>query len=431
MSASEQFGLIARGQLSTTEVRDAGIARCAELDGPLGFLAAGLEDRAPPGVPMLLKDAGQELAGTPHFVGVAALRDAGHTSRVTTALAARFEQAGFSVVGKATCPALASGVTTEPRGFAPTRNPWDRDLSPGGSSGGSAAAVTAGAVPVAHGSDATGSLRFPAALCGLVTLVPTAGIVPSVPPAGQPANAAWRDFVLARCVEDVVLVHERLVGPVEAPPPGRLRVGVLDHDPELGLDVHPECRRAVHMTAAWLEQLGHVVDTSWPAALDHLWQRCAAAFAVGSDATRPPTLRWLAERLGRPLAPGDVDDDVVAAARRDETREEADRATAAATIAAAVAPIESWWDDHDVLVTPATFQPAWPLGGRPGPAECGTLAAPFSLTGQPAMSVPVHRTPAGLPVGAQLVARHGGDAVLLALAAQLEQLAGWRDAHPG
>lgn len=198
VSASDQLEAVAAGEADPGELRDAGIGRCEALDPEIGFLVSTLYERAPGGVPMLLKDAGQEIAGTPHWAGFAAMRDAGHTSTQTTALAVWFERAGFSIIGKSACPPLANGVTTEPPGFSPTRNPWDLTRSVGGSSGGAAAAVACGAVPIAHGSDATGSLRFPAALCGLVTLVPTAGMIEGVPPCGQPPNDAWRDFVLAR-----------------------------------------------------------------------------------------------------------------------------------------------------------------------------------------------------------------------------------------
>src|SRR5262245_4126535 len=157
LSAVEQRALLQRHEVTPTELRDAGIAACEALDPALGVLVSPMFDRAPPGVPMLLKDAGQEIAGTPHFVGVAALRDIDSRSATTTALAARFEEIGFSIIGKAACPQLSNGITTEPPGFAPTRNPWDTTRSVGGSSGGPAAAVAAGVVPIAHGSDATGS----------------------------------------------------------------------------------------------------------------------------------------------------------------------------------------------------------------------------------------------------------------------------------
>lgn len=430
MSAVEQLALLERGELTGEELRDAGIERCHHLDPALHFIVAPLFERAPPGLPILLKDAGQEIAGTPHYVGLSALRDAGYCSSDDTALAVRFEDEGFSIIGKAACPAFAGGITTEPPGFEPTRNPWDPDRSAGGSSGGSAAAVAAGAVPVAHGSDATGSLRCPAALCGVVTLNPTAGRIANVPPAGQPPSDTWRDFVLARHADDLRLVFERLTGRRVGGSHSRLRVGVLDHDPEVGFRVDPDCQAAVRRVVALLEHEGHVVDEAWPEALDHLWAEMAPAFMVLSDATRPPMIDWVADRLGRPLQPGDLEATISEAADRARSRGVDEVGDAQALVDAAIGPIHDWWRDHDLLVTPATFEPAWRLGSHPGPRQLGTLAAPFSLTGQPALSVPAGATADGLPVGVQLVGRRGDDELLLRLALELQRADDWTIRRP-
>jgi amidase len=422
--------MLQAGEVSDTELRATAAEAIERVDPALHAVVAPLLDRAVPGVPMLLKDAGQEIAGTPHWVGVAALRDAEATSTRTTELVARFERAGFGVVGKAACPQLSTGATTEPHGFAPTRNPWDLSRSPGGSSGGPAAAVAAGLVPVAHGSDATGSLRAPAALCGVATLVPSARRIPGVPPAGQPPNDAWRDFVIARHAEDLALLFELLTGDAAAPPPHALRVGLLDHDPELGAPVHPACAHGVHLAGSLIEALGHVVASGWPAALDSLWATSSAHFGIVSDATRPPILTWVSERLGRPVERGELDDTVFEAAGRAARRTDAEVTAARQAIDVAVAPITTWWDTWDLLVTPTTFQPAWPLGTEAGPREMGTLLAPFSLTGQPALSLPLHRTDDGLPVGVQIVGRHGSDATLLGLAQQLQECVDWTRHRP-
>lgn len=425
-SASDQMKSITNGLETPSELRDAGIERCERVDPQLGFLTAELYDRAPPGVPILLKDAGQEIAGTPHWAGLAALREADARSQETTPLATRLEAVGFSIIGKSACPPLANGVTTEPPGFPPTRNPWGLEMSVGGSSGGASAAVASGAVPIAHGSDATGSLRFPAALCGLVTLVPTARLIDSVPPCGQPPNTAWRDFVLARDAADLSLVFELLTDSTAVVSMRRrMTVGVLDHDPELGLNVDEPCQAAVRSVAELLAEFGHKVEWAWPTALNTLWQRIGAALPVLSDATRPPVLRWIERRLGRPVNRNDVPDDVLDAAARDHARSADDRARARATIDDAIGPLVSWWDDHDLLVTPATFKAGWPLGGTPGLLECGTLAAPFSLTGQPSLVIPVPRSPGEAPVGTQIVGRHGSDHALLELAKELQVHLDW------
>ena len=430
LSASEQLGLIRSGDVSAEELRDLGVGRCELLNPEIGFLAAALYERAPAGVPILLKDAGQEIAGAPHWVGLSSLRDAGHRSSETTSLVERFERSGFSIIGKSTCPPLANGVTTEPPGFPPTRNPWDPTRSAGGSSGGAAAAVACGVVPIAHGSDATGSLRFPAALCGLVTLAPTAGTIDAVPPCGQPANATWRDFVLARDARDLGLAFEVLARPLRPSSSSVWRVGLLDHDPELGFTVDPACTRAVNVVGELLEQLGCIVDIAWPEPLDTLWRRIGGALRMLADATRPPVLRWVEARLGRPAQVGDIPDEVFDAVARDASRDANDRAGAKSLVDESVRPIVDWWDDHDLLVTPATFHKGWSLGGTPGLPECGTLAAPFSLTGQPSLVVPIHGDDGTNPVGVQLVGRHGSDDDLLRLAETLQTHLQWTARKP-
>lgn len=365
-SAVEQHRLLRSGAVSAVELHALSIETIERLDPVLHAVVIPLFDRAPTGVPMLVKDAGQELAGTPHWVGVAALRDLGATSTATTDLAARFEAMGYTIVGKGACPQLSAGVTTEPAGFEPTRNPWDTSRSVGGSSGGPAAAVASGMVAVAHGSDGTGSLRCPAALCGVATLNPTSRRIPVVPPAGQPPSDVWRDFVVARHAEDLSAVFHALTGAGPSPNTGPLRVGLLDHDPELGLAVHPACAMGVHVAGRLLERLGHHVEVTWPSALDHLWSEIFEPFAVLSDAVRPAVIEWVSARLGRPATADDIDPSVFAAAARAASRSDAEVHDAQARVDAATTPITAWWDDHDVLVTPTTFQPAWPLGGEPG-----------------------------------------------------------------
>jgi amidase len=430
LSAVEQLTLLERGDITAAELRDAGIEACEALDPSLGFLVSALFDRAPPGVPMVLKDAGQEIAGTPHFVGVAALRDIDSRSSATTALAARFEELGFSIIGKAACPSLSTAITTEPFGFPPTRNPWDVARSVGGSSGGSAAAVSAGAVAVAHGSDATGSLRCPAALCSVVTLNPTSGRIPSVAPAGQPPSPVWRDFVLVRHAVDLTLVFELLTGATVTPFDAPLRIGILDHDPEMGFDVDPACAEGTRRVGRLLESLGHHVEPSWPATLNHLWKDTFAALAVVADAARPMMIAWVSSRLGRRVQHSELDETVFEAANRATTRSDDDVRAAHATIENTVALLDEWWHGFDVLLTPSTFQPAWSLGGSPGPRELGTLAAPFSLARQPSLSVPAGWSPDGLPVGAQLVARRGNDELLLDLATRLQEADDWTTRRP-
>ena len=443
-----------RGDVTAGELVDTAIDRIERLDAELNAVVIPLYDRARAqlaglgehgtgapfaGVPFLLKDAGQELAGTPHWVGTPVLHRTNHRSPETTPLARRFEELGFVTVGKTNVPELSSGSTTEPRALGPTRNPWDPERTAGGSSGGSAAAVAAGLVAVAHGADATGSLRFPASACGLVTLKPTRGRVPgSMGAAGiDDALELWCDFVLARTVGDLTAFFGLLATPPTRPPasPARvpLRVGLLLSDPILGPPPDPACTEAVERTGTLLEALGYDVDTDHPSALGGLFARVAGDFAIVGAHGRASQARWLEARVGRLLEPGDISPALAEQAAQGDGVTGADLARATRNLRSAMAAVLPWWDDHDVLVTPAMREPPWPIGsgneGREGRFS-GGFPMPFSFTGQPAMSVPVHSTDAGLPVGVQLVGAMGADEALLAMAGRLEEVLAWPDRWP-
>jgi amidase len=422
IGATGQRRLLDAGEVTSAELRELAVATIERLDPHLHAVVIPLFDRPGDGVPMLLKDAGQELDGTPHWMGVAALRDADVRSTRTTGLAARFEADGFATIGRGACPELSTGIACEPPGFEPTRNPWDLSLSPGGSSGGSAVAVASGMVPIAHGSDASGSLRCPAALCGVVTLKPTHGRAPSLDALGEPSRFGWCDYVLSRHVEDLV----PLVGGARRV--DGLRVGVLDHDPELGRRPDAACADGVHVVGELLESMGHHVEESWPRPLGDLWARSFSHFVPMAASARAAAVRWVARRLGRPLRRGDLSDALVDAASQSPSDEDAARASVA--FAACFDSLHGWWDDFDVLVTPVTFARSWTIGSDAGPGELGTLVAPWSFSGQPAMSVPVHWTDDGMPLGTQLVGRAGDDAVLLGLALALQEAADWRRRRP-
>ena len=215
------------------------------------------------GVPILLKDGGEELEDTPYSLGTSVLRDSGYRSARTTELVRRLLDAGFIPVGKTNLPQLASGFTTEPEAFGPTRNPWDVTRTAGGSSGGSATAVAAGLVSIALGGDATGSLRVPAACCGVATLKPSRGLVPSATPADQPdLNGVWANFVLTRSIRDMAGVLE-VVADIGAAPDAdlpALRIGLLTHDPGSALEVHRDVVAAVEQAGWLLRARGHSVE---------------------------------------------------------------------------------------------------------------------------------------------------------------------------
>jgi amidase len=439
-SAVDLAALVDAGEVTAAELTAAAIERIEALDPHLGAVVIPLFERATEraaaqasergtGVPILLKDAGEELAGTPHWVGTQGLRAAGHRSPATTALAARFEAHGFVIIGKSAVPELSAGSTTEPVGYPPTRNPWDPTRSAGGSSGGAAAAVAAGLVPVAHGADGTGSLRFPAGHCGVCTLKPSRGRIPAAPAAGQAdALHVWTQFALARDARDLRWLFELLASDVSWPTEHRpLRVGLLDTDPILHLRVAAPCVSAVHEAGRRFEELGHAVEPSYPAAFDPMVDGLGRAASTVAHA-RKTQLDWMAQRLGRPVEAGDVTDEVLAAVDApDLTSAELD--AAAAAMLATMTPVLDWWADHDLLVTPVMLEPAWPLG-EPAPPKTGMFAFPFSFTGQPALVVPVLGTDDGLPVGVQIVGRPGADELLLDLALQLQEQLDWLSTHP-
>jgi amidase len=453
LDATGQAELVRRGTALPAELVEAAIARIERLNPVINAVVTPMFDEARrrsadgqtpagpfAGVPMLLKDASIEVEGAPYYLGTRLLRDIGWRSRRTTELARRLAAAGFIFIGKTNVPVLSAGITTEPPSFGPTRNPWDPGRTAGGSSGGSAAAVAAGMVALAHGADATGSLRYPAACCGVATLKPTRGLVPCETPAGQPdVLGVWAEFVLARSVRDLAGVldavadarpRSRYAGSL-ASPPQQLRIGLLTRDVMTGMSIDPECVAAVERTGELLRAVGHTVEASHPAALEGLFVRTAKAIGVVGVVARRAQVRWLAEIAGREISAEDVDAESIATAAAAEGVSDAEAAEAADTIRRAVAPIHGWWRDGcDVLVTPVLRQPPWPLGRTGGAADAGVFPGPFSFSGQPAMSLPLHWTASGLPVGVQLVGAVDRDDLLLRIAAQLEQAAPWSHRWP-
>ena len=461
LDATEQAALVRRGEVTPAELVDAAIARIELLNPRINAVIAPMFDSARrqardgeygdgpfAGVPLLLKDASIEVEGTPYYIGTRLLHDIGYRSRRTTELAHRFRRAGFIFLGKTNVPELSSDITTEPELFGPTRNPWDRRRSSGGSSGGSAGAVAAGLTAIAHGADATGSLRIPAACCGVATLKPSSGRVPHTTPAEQPdLGRVWTELVLARSVRDLAGVLDAVAGQERgdtrsAPPPERpyveelarpadvMRVGLLMRDVMAGMSVDPECVRAVERTGAMLASLGHDVEESHPPALGGLFGRMSRLGGVVVVA-RYMQIRWLESIVGRPLTASDLE------SQNFVTPEQASRVSAMqfveglAQAEREVRPIHDWWaDGHDLLVTPVLRQPPWLLGARGGAVDSGLFPHAFSFTGQPAVSLPLHWTADGLPVGGQIVAAYGREDLLVRVAVQLEAAMPWADRWP-
>jgi amidase len=470
LDATAQAALVRDGELSPRELVDAAIARIERLNPTLNAViiprfekaraeAASAALPAGPfrGVPFLLKDLMCHSAGDPYHAGMQLLRARGWSEPDDTYLAARFRAAGFVFVGKSNTPELGPVPTTEPRAYGATRNPWDTGRSPGGSSGGSAAAVASGMVPVAHANDGGGSIRIPASECGLVGLKPSRGRTSLGPDAGEGWAGLSAEHVVSRSVRDTAAVLDAVAGyvpgdPYTAPPParpyrdevgappGRLRIGLLARAPGGDRPVHPECVAAVRDAARLLASLGHVVEESHPEALaDHEASR--AALVVITTGTARDLDFW-SERTGTKIGPDDVEPLTWGIAEMGRQNTGVAYLRAVETLHALTRRVVSWWrDGFDLLLTPTLPELPPPLGDfdpTPGDPLHGftrggafvTFTMPFNMTGQPAISLPLHWSTDGLPVGVQLVAAYGREDVLLRIAAQLEAARPWRDRRP-
>jgi Asp-tRNA(Asn)/Glu-tRNA(Gln) amidotransferase A subunit family amidase len=473
LDATAQADLVRRGEVSPAELVDAAIARIEatnpqinavlrdRFDAARAEAAGTLPDGPFRGVPLLLKDIGCHMAGEETAYGLAPLQQAGIRWRRDSHLATLFRAAGFVVLGRTNVPELGTTVTTEPAANAPARNPWDPTRSTGGSSGGSAAAVAAGYVPVAHAGDGGGSIRIPASECGLVGLKPSRARVSPGPDVGEDWAGATIDGVVTRTVRDTAavldLVGRPMPGDRYAAPPlprplreevgapvGRLRVGLLAAPPDGRWLDSPECRAAVARAARLLEELGCAVEEASPVALfeDDFSRHFNATIAAD-------TARTLADRerlIGRDIADDEIEP------RNVWYRASGNRMTALEYLGAR-AWLDSWsrrmssfWtpagdggQGYDLLVTPTVGAPPPELGWftAAGPREEGRRisafipwTAQFNVTGQPAVSLPLHTTDTGLPVGVQLAAGAGREDLLVRVAAALEEAAPWAGRRP-
>ncbi len=469
--ATAQAAAVAAGQVSVRELVQAALARIDERNPALNAVIHRFDEEALAtepaegpfrGVPFLLKDCVAHSAGHPFHSGMQVLKDHGHTASTDSEYVRRVRAAGFVLVGKTNLPELATTCTTEPAAYGPTHNPWDLERSPGGSSGGSAAAVASRMVAVAHANDMGGSIRLPASVCGLVGLKPTRARTSLAPDFGEYWGPLTHEFVLVRSVRDAAGCLDALGGmapgdPYTAPPNpqgrtwstevtapvGRLRIGVLRGAPGLGDALHPDCSRALDDTAALLIELGHEVVESDAATL--LDPDTGAGVAAVMCAAVARDLDRVGAIIGRPLTEDDVEPGNWMMAT-------IGRATSAADYVAGLEQLQAGArrmgvafaaGGFDALLTPTVPAPPFPLGLL-GPealkadpisvmGKAGGLCAftiPFNATGQPAISLPLATGAGGLPIGMQFVAGYGREDVLLRLAAQLEQARPWDERRP-
>lgn len=452
--ATSLASMIRNREISTLEAVEAAIRRAEALQPKLNFMVNSNFDRAIDaakaggqtgpfaGVPFLVKDL-DDYVGLPTRSGSASglsRPPASHQEAYVDALVA----AGFVVIGKSATPEFGYLPTTEPLALGPTRSPWNTGHSTGGSSGGAAAAVASGVVPIAHASDGGGSVRIPAANCGLFGLKPSRGrLIGNV---GKSIVDLSVDHCEAHSVRDSAAMfaaterHDRdapfrPIGFVDRPLRRKLRVGVMMAS-GAGRQPDPDVRAGVDKAVALLGSLGHhLEETTWPIAPDFvddflmLWSAGAAqdVAAVSKAAGRPADASLL-EPFTLAMA-GNV-------ARAPAGAVEA----AIGRLAQASAAYDAWFKRYDVIVSPVLGSPPAPLGFVSGDVPFDTLRKRLTdyvgytpihnVAGAPAMSVPLHWTDGGLPVGVMFAARAGQDALLFKLAYQLEAAQPWAARRP-
>ncbi len=459
--ATDQADLVSRGDATPLELVDAAIERIEKLNDSLNAViwtdfeaartSAANHDRSGPfaGVPFLLKDIGATQAGLPYWLGNQALKKQNNQSVGDTELGSRFRAAGLITLGKTNLPELGSCPTTQPLSCGPTNNPWDLSRSPAGSSGGSAAAVAAGMVPMAHANDGGGSTRLPAAWCGLVGLKTTRGRVPN----RWNISRLVSELVVSRSVRDTAALLDAVEGAtdgdlfsVDRPnqaytasrllPPPPLRVAVLTDGGTHQVD--PECVLAVEDTATMLESMGHHVEVVDSEALLGGDSSVNGRLWMGGIARR---VQMLSDYAGRELTEDEVEPYNWTAAMRGASVSAAQLMAAEEQQQAWSVLFIEWMSNFDILLTPTSACPPmetdslWPPDDKPWKvassyARIGLFTLPFNVTGQPAISLPLHETPSGLPVGVQLVAGMGREDVLLQLATQLEEAMPWAQRRP-
>jgi amidase len=477
--------LVQKGEVTAAELCEEAIDRVEKLNPQLNAVVTkmygqGRETAAQTGatgpfagVPFLLKDLMFDYAGVPTSRGCKTFKNVvlDHDCELVT----RYKKAGVVILGKTNTPEFGLMGITEPELFGPCRNPWNTDHTPGGSSGGSAAAVAAGIVPFAAGGDGGGSIRIPASCCGLFGLKPSRGRNPSGPDHGIAWQGAVQDHVITRSVRDSAAMLDATHGvdqgaPFEIrPPDGRYREA-MDLEPQalkiafntrspIGTAVHPECVQAVEATAKLLEELGHNVAEARPDIDGLALAKSYLALYFGEMAADIDSLEAV---LGRKATPDDVEPLTWTLGLLGRSYSSGYFVTALRQWDLAARRMGSFFQTYDLYLTPTTAYPPAGIGElQPKPAEAllmkivNTLRAgwllkasgivdqlaerslertPFTqvanLSGLPAMSVPLHWTPDGLPCGSQFIGPFGDETTLLRLAAQLEKARPWFDKRP-
>jgi amidase/6-aminohexanoate-cyclic-dimer hydrolase len=456
--------LVRNKDVSPEELLETAIARTERVNPQLNAviapmyddaratIAKGLPDGPFRGVPFLLKDLHAGYKGVPLTNGSRLFE--GYKSDADTEIVSRYRAAGLVTFGKTNTPEFGLNVMTEPAANGPTRNPWNTDHSPGGSSGGASSAVAARIVPIAHASDGGGSIRIPASCGGVFGIKPTRGRISMGPAVGEGWGGMSMQHAVSISVRDSAVLLDATAGyatgdPYVAPPPLRpfaeevganvrkLRIGVMTAAPT-GVKVDPEVIEGVKNAAALCDSLGHAVEEAAPEySADNL--RNAAGVII--QASIAMALDERAVALGRPVAEDDVERVTWLIANNGRGASAPEYAAAMKTIHTESRHVARFFETYDVLLSPVLALPPARVGTiNMNSDDVGTyvqeLAAysPFcqmcNATGQPSMSVPLHWTNAGLPVGIQFAGRYGDEAGLFRLAAQLEDAQPWAQKKP-
>ena len=469
--ATELAARIHARELEPLDVIDAATAACERLNPTLNAVfstrferareeaqTAGRSDGPLAGIPTLFKDLGTPEAGEPQYLGNRVLKALDARAAADCHVVRKLKDAGTVSVGRTTVPELASGncpAACENEAFGDTRNPWNVAHTPMGSSGGSAAAVAAGIVPVAHGNDGGGSIRIPASANGVVGLKPSRGRISWGPILAQSWEGLATQGMLTRTVRDSALTFDVLTGTMPGDPygcpapdrplreevsadPGRLRIGLCDVNE--GGALHPDCRDAVRAVGDVLADLGHRVEPAWPAPFfsERMVGLCMTIVSAGIA----QTVGLLEASLGRPFGQNDLERGTWLEAERGRAVSGPGYLDAVARLNRFVRETAAWWegeDAFDLLLSPTMATPAPELGVLvrhpddrvPLWRETFPYTLQFNVTGQPAISLPLGMSANGLPIGIQLAARYADEATLIRVASQLEEVMPWGGRHPG
>lgn len=456
--------LVRRGEVTASELLEEAIARVEKHNDKINAVIYKHYDQALrtarkkagngpfEGVPFLLKDILGDCEGMPTRYGSAYFPAV--PSSTDSELVARYKKAGLIPFGKTNVPEFGLPPITESRLYGPARNPWNLNHTPGGSSGEAAAAVAAGIVPMAHANDGGGSIRIPAACCGLVGLKPTRGRNSLAPNFGDIMGGLICEHIVSRSVRDCAAALDATEGPVAGDPyfpppktrpyleevstdPGRLKIAFWDRDAQ-NQPLHPQAAAAVRGAAQLCLELGHEVEEAVPTI--H-YPEAAGAFLTVYAAGSASTIEALKQITGQEPGPDNLEYLTLNFYEMGRNISAAQYLLAMGDLQRLSRQFALFFETYDIWITPTLGCPPLPIGTIDPSDPSATLLDPriatlafvnpiYNVSGQPAMSLPLHWTPEGLPLGVLFGAKYGGEALLFRLAGQIEQARPWKDRHP-